>query len=114
MTQIALSLTPTVFEKKNYDGTLCTMRTMTFDVAGLDLLSKFRRLAEIKRATDLKEVVDHFAAKAREAVPDESYAISVRVTRGERKPPGFDKLVDDRTDPLGLDRFVKTIEEKSN
>jgi hypothetical protein len=83
---------------------------MTFDVAGLDLLSKFRRLAEIKRASDLKGIVDHFAAKAREAVPDESYSIHVAVTSGQRKPPGFDKLIDDKSDPLGLDRFVKTIE----
>ena len=110
MTQINLSLTPTVFERNEYNGVPYISRTMTFDVAGLDLLSKFRRLAEIKRASDLKEIVDHFAAKAREAVPDESYAIHVAVNRGQRKPPGFDRLIDDKTDPLGLDRFVKTID----
>jgi hypothetical protein len=64
---------------------------------------------EIKRASELKAVIDGFAAIVQARVPGLSVSFYVRPARGERKVPGFDKLIYDKSDPLGLDRFVKTV-----
>lgn len=110
--RIKLSLNKTVFEKNNYKGVEHTSRVTSFDIGARDALSTMREDAEIKRATDLKPIIDAFAAKAIAAFPDKTFSISVLPKQGDRKPPGFDKLVrDHKEDPLGLDRHVKTVEK---
>jgi hypothetical protein len=108
--RIGLSLFKTVFETYVYDGAEHKSIVTSIDVASRDGFNDFRQIADIKRAADLKPIVDEFAAKAKTAFPNRSFSIYIKPARGERKPPGFDKLVDDRKeDPLGLYRHVQTI-----
>ena len=79
-----------------------TLRRRSLSISG----STPTRTLQIARLDDITRAVAAFGGDLRKADPEASFAISVNVAKGQRKPHGFDAA--DKANGFGQDAFLRS------